>query len=48
MLSITKKVVALEPEELTVLERIITDDDREEALSLVRDVLFPLSLLRSG
>ena len=48
MLSIAREVVALEPEEAMVLERIITDDDREEALSLVRDVLCPLSLLRSG
>jgi len=36
MLTITRKVVSLEPEEVMMLERIVTDDDREEALRFLK------------
>ena len=36
MLTITRKALALEPEEVMELERIITDDDREEALRFLK------------
>ena len=40
MLSITRKVVALEPEEVMTLERIITDDDRDEALRFLKKSVY--------
>jgi hypothetical protein len=36
MLTITRKVVSLEQDEVMILERIITDDDREEALRFLK------------
>ena len=36
-----KMVVALEKEDVIRLMRAALDDDREEALALVRDVLYP-------
>jgi hypothetical protein len=36
MLTITRKVVSLEPEEVMELERIVTDDDRDEALRFLK------------
>jgi hypothetical protein len=34
-----KTVVTLEPQELLALQQILTDEDREEALSFLRDVI---------
>jgi hypothetical protein len=36
MLSITRKALTLEPEEVIELERIITDEDKEEALRFLK------------
>lgn len=36
MLTITRKVISLEPEEVMMLERIVTDDDRDEALIFLK------------
>ena len=40
MLSITRKVVALEPEEVMELERIVTDDDQAEALRFLKKRIY--------
>ncbi|HUT52306.1 MAG TPA: hypothetical protein VM658_02845 [bacterium] len=40
MLTITRKALALEPEEVMELERIITDDDREEALRFLKKNIY--------
>jgi hypothetical protein len=36
MLQISRKVLSLEPQEIMELERIITDDDRDEALRFLK------------
>lgn len=40
MLEITRKTLALEPEEVMELERIITDDDKEEALRFLKKSVY--------
>jgi hypothetical protein len=40
MLEITRKVLALEPEELIEMERIITDEDREGAFVFLRKSIY--------
>jgi len=40
MLEIVRKSLALEPEEVMELERIITDDDKEEALRFLKKSVY--------
>ena len=40
MLEITRKTLALEPEEVMELERIITDEDREEAFRFLKRSIY--------
>ena len=40
MLEITRKSLALEPEEVMELERIITDDDKDEALRFLKKSVY--------
>ncbi len=40
MLSITRKALTLEPEEVMELERIITDEDREEAFRFLKKCVY--------
>ncbi len=40
MLTMTRKVVPLEPEEVMTLERIVTDGDRDEALLFLKKNIY--------
>ncbi len=40
MLKITKKSLALEPEEVMELERIVTDEDRDEAFRFLKKSVY--------
>ena len=40
MLEITKKTLSLEPEEVMELERIMLDEDREEAYLFLKDHIY--------